>query len=398
MKFGLSTLLPKLFSQRWIQMMSVVDSLLSDLQDQLIEPIFNQYNVDTATNEQILNDIKTFGYELSYLDGFSSSREYLIRQYISLGRRIKGRGIKDSYEVIQRIYFQKGTVYPLYYDNISRYYIPYETWWDLYENLQIITTLDSEADNLLYFSPQYFDTQENFDNGVSFDYDVAVYGSPRKTKIPEGFLDTPELIETLDQFYEIQNLTRYVYVQIICRRLLGDSEFFDLNAMTSFIYDMNKNHRPTEVLYFFPKIYLYTKTDKTQTDILFEKYDETSTKNMRSIWLSDTMEDVQYIKYGTGYRDVLSGITDLVEQTQSYTINQMYIKEKTPIILSCFPIITRGVQTFSFSEIGLFNSLNQLIYYACFPSIIFPDNIRGGNEIYIKLDTEENITNFYNKI
>lgn len=399
MKFGLNTLLPKIFSQRWIQLMSVVDSILNEIQTESINIILDQFDIEKATNEQILDEIKFFGYEVSYLDGYTSTKEYLVRQYLSLDKRKKYRNLKEAYETILKIYFQKGTVYPLYYDVVSEYYIPYENWWNIIETLKIINILDSDKDNLLYYIAPYLDDSSLFDSFISFDYDVAVYGSPKKTNLSTAYLDTPDLIETLDQFYEIENITRYNYIQIICRKLLSDDSFFDYYSMFSFIYDMNNNHRSTEVLYFFPKIYLYTKNDNTETNIEIEKYDKSLLKNINSILLSGTLEDTQYIKYGTGYTDSsLIGITQLINQTQSFTISQVYIKEKTENILSFFTKVTKNVKAFSFSEIGLYNIYNELIYYACFPSIIFPDNINGGNEIYVKLDTEENVTNFYSTL
>ena len=398
MKFGLSTLLPKIFNERWVQFMSVVDSILDDLQTELVEPILYQYDIDNSTNQQIIDNIKYFGYTPSYLDGYSSTTEYLIREFITLSKRIKRRNNVESYELVLKIFFQKGTIYPLYYDIIDQQYIPYEDWWGIVESLKTIDTLDSDKDNLLYYSTNFFDDSSFFDSGVPFDYDIAIYGNPHRTNLPTGYLDTPELVETLDQFYKIKNITRYIYVSIICRKLLIDNYFFNFNAMTSLLYDLQNLHRPTEVLYFFPKVYLYTKNDKTETQIEIEKYDKSSITNINSIWIKDTLNDVQYIRYGIGYLNDVSTVYDLIEPTEEYTISQMYIKEKTDTVLSFFTQIIQNVKTFSFSEIGLYNIYNELIYYACFPSIIFPDNINGGNEIYIKLDTEENINIFYTNL
>lgn len=395
MKFGLSTLLPKLFSERWIQFMSVIDSVLGDLKDELVSPILNQHDITKATNDQIINAIKYFGYVPSYLDGFSSTTEYLTREYVTITDRIKKRNTKESYELVLNIFFQKGTVYPMFYDYVQDIYLPYLTWWDFSESTKTVNSLDPDKNNLLYYINTELDNGTTFDSNTHFDYAIAVFGSPKKTGLPEAFLDTPELIESLDQFHNIENMTRYIYVQMVCRKMLTDDSFLDFNAMTSLLYDLNDLHRPTEVLYFFPKVFLYTKNDNTETNIEIEKYDKTITKEIKSIMLSGTLEDVQTISYGTGYSQDLTGITSLVNLTQPFNLNHMYIKEKVPNTLHFFTTITANIKAFSFSEIGLYNIYNELIYYACFPSIMFPDNINGGNEIYIKLDTETNINNFY---
>jgi len=395
MKFGLNTLLPKIFSERWKQLMLVVDSILGDLQKELIEPILNQHNIETSTNLELIDSIRYFGYNVISLEGFTSTKEYLIRQYVTLGSRLKTRNLRNSYDSILKIYFQTGTMFPLYYDSVQRIYIPFETWWTFLENLKITDNLDAEKDNLLYYIPTFLDDYTFFDSGFIFDYDVAVYSIPQKTGVPKGYLDTPEIIQTLDQFHEVQYISRYIYVQMVCRKLLTDNCFLDFNEMSALLYDLNNLHRPTEVLYFFPKVSLYTKNDNTETNISIEKYDKSSTKEIKSIRLSGTLEDVQSIRYGTGYATNLVGISSLINETKIYSILNVYIKEKTPISFNFFPKIIPNVKAFSFSEIGLYNVYNELIYYACFPSIIFPDNINGGNEILIKLETEQNITEFY---
>lgn len=400
MKFGLSTLLPKSFSARWTQLMSVIDSILEDLQTEILDPIRDQHNISKASNEQILDDLKYFGYTPYYSEGFNSSKEYLTREYTTISDRIKKRNIKESYELILKIFYQKGTVFPLYFDYVENIYVPYEIWWGLLEDLVIVDTLDSDKDNLQYYTSLFFDDGSLFDDGTPLDYQVAVYSSPRKTNLPEGFLDTPEIIETLDQFFEIQNITRYISVQLICKNMLSDTSFFDFHEMSALVYDLKKNKRATEVLFIMPKMYLYTKDDYTATSTVIQKYDQSITKNINSIYNGaiGTLQDTTYIRYGTGYSDDASSVISMIEQTVEYTLSQVYIKERSDDVFNFSTKITRipvPSTAFSFSEIGLFDTYNRLIYYACFPSIIFPENTNGGNEIYIKIDSETNVNNFY---
>ena len=94
-------------STRWGEFIEAFQSLIEDdfIPDK-IEYIFNQFDIEEATEEQLVDLAYRLGFELSILTGYTSTTDYLQKEIRTIVARIKSKATRGGYRNINYIFVE----------------------------------------------------------------------------------------------------------------------------------------------------------------------------------------------------------------------------------------------------------------------------------------------------
>lgn len=163
---------------RWGELIEAYQSVLSELDEDLIEKMLNQYDLDNATITDYQNLLYRFGWNYSTYVGWTSQLEYFKRQALTCVDRIKYKNTRRAYLDELYVFNLTGDVYPLK-EETDETLTPYLDWWtspEVREDLD--QKLDPELPNILYIIPYGVDRGFALDVGYTFDEVTIYYDDP----------------------------------------------------------------------------------------------------------------------------------------------------------------------------------------------------------------------------
>lgn len=355
---------------RWGELIEAYQSIVGELDDDLIKKMLDQYDTDVATITDYINILEGFGWNYSSYDGWTASLEYFKRQALTCVARIKYKTTQRAYKNEFYIFNLIGNVYPLQRlvdDTLE----PYIEWWSDPETGEIINILDSEDDNVLYNIPLRFDGGFELDSIYTFDSTIAYYDNPKTSGLGPAYLDTPSTIIRLDQSSILDDLTRFILIQYEFNKVEDASYFLSTNSVKALYNDIKLIKRLTEQVYFEPILKLYYNTDgsvKTTTYLNFEQ-DGESVGEMKTILMDDQFTDLNKIIVGDGSHSTIDGtITNVVSPVQTITSANIVPDTENPRT-EFRKALNDKDQFVDFSEVACFDSSDNCFFYATFPMV-----------------------------
>lgn len=188
-------LLPsKMRTSMWGDLLTAYQKVDTQIRSGIINPIFNQYTV-SATSAELIKLGSFLGINILSLDGYTLSKEYLIKQIQTAVLRITSKTSRKSYNYIGYIYNLQSTVYPMMTSSEGALTSKLSTVYDPTSQIanQVIIS-DQEGDNLYYTQDTEnweTDQTDDFitDTNITTDFDFAIYGDPQSTGAEEAFTD-----------------------------------------------------------------------------------------------------------------------------------------------------------------------------------------------------------------
>lgn len=207
---------------KWKQFIQAVQAVFSDLKEQKIDRLVNQWIPEVATEEDLKNLIARFGWQLLQYNGWSSTSEYLKRQAQTLIERIKYKNCERAYLAEAFNYNLYAHVYPLVSIVANNTLSPFITFNESSESEDIIYTLDDSV------TDRYLDETDFFTSVI-----------------------------TLDQQSYIDKITRNILYSYTFNFVENANEFMGSNTLKTLVNDVAQIKRITEKIYYEPTLKVY---------------------------------------------------------------------------------------------------------------------------------------------
>jgi len=265
-------LLPtQLRDTRWADILTVVGSILEDIKVAKIDIIKTQNQIMNMTEDQLVQFALNFGYTIQYLDGYTSTIDYLRKEVYTIIPRILNRTTILGYNPIFTIFNLGGNVYPMTYSGMTLHLTPYETWSTSDEITDLPPdTLDADGDFILFTLPiGYLEDLIELDGGGALDSELPVYDDPAHSTKPAITLDDP-LFLALDVTSALAEVTRHLIIKYSHIYAENATEFLSMDTLLAFYIDVLNQKRRTEVIYFEPNLEIATTA---QEILAFDDFD-----------------------------------------------------------------------------------------------------------------------------
>ena len=371
MNINFKNLLPHIMRDtKWGELVEVVQSVVQTIYDEKINPLTLLYNLQNTNTTEIKKIISFFGYPLLTAEGFTSSLTFLRRQLYSIIFRISNKNTKLAYEIIFKIFYYIGNVYPLVKE--SDYLIPDEYWWENVENLDTPTTLDAEIDNILYYISLMTDVGLKVDKGYMVDYMHEI--SAGKSKYLPQYLDTINL-PFLDYFINTYNYTRHILISFTPFYIESESIWVSENTFKIFNNDCIQNKKEVEVLHYEINLPISINIDQTERIVSLTNYDKSINSSIISIININFLDLINFDYLILKNSQIEEQLIFEKENIKIINISNNNLKFRNKIYAKS--------KIISFDEIYLKNESLETLLYARFPKIEIPINIYTNIQINI---------------
>jgi hypothetical protein len=346
MGIAYKSLLPKVMqSNRWGQFIDAFQSIIDDVVTNLVQPIKTRFQYDLMTQDELLDMSARLGYNITYLDGYSSSESYFTKEILSIIPRVKTKTTRPGYQYLYKIFNLVGETFPIYY---------------------------------LYGSNHYtFQVQDNY-------WTTSIgRNSIFKTldQVPPLVLDTELILldsTTLTSAIPLRHFVLSYYNNFI----ENSTEFLSTNTLQAFYTDVKAMKRATEIPYFEPtiKFNLYSGQVSDVISTPLSDYNNTIVAQQQSILFKNNLSGIAYIQLGNGtYSDIAYATGGVY--SQQYIINNnsgelQYIEGYSEIKLHARKLITEKFKfqdsssgQMYFTEMAFLNSASGCVAYSTFPKI-----------------------------
>jgi hypothetical protein len=337
-------LLPKTMQDtRWGSLTEVWQSIWSDTKTDKVKLIFDQYDYESISDDDLKDLAVMFGFNLKSYTGYTSSSYYLQRQLETLVQRIKYKTTSTCYQYQGIPYNLISSGYSITYDNITQLYNVEESL--IGETYLGTTTLDREE-------PSYLD----------------VYYFP-----------------TLDGAENLYNLTRNFAFNYIHKFVESTTEFLSINTLKSLNNDIKQFKRVTDRCYFEPYLFFEFEGSGIPTYKQWTDYSGGSSVSQTNIAYTDQFTDFAQIRFGDGNHTSFSGITDvdsfifgidygtltnkIIESDEHYNFRTLISEGGS------YSGIVTGQHFSGFTEIAIWDSASGCILYSTFPKVQWEDTM-----------------------
>jgi photosystem II stability/assembly factor-like uncharacterized protein len=254
MNINYKKLLPKILQDnRWGEYAEAIQEVLEEIKEDKIDIIKLRYYIENMSEEDIITIAEELGYTIPYYTGYTSQREYLLRQLLTIIPRIQYRNCDDGYQKIAFIYNLIAFAVPTYSDV---YRLTPILDWDTFDEVEGAEyELDRGGDNALYV---YIDG-----GGVEH----YIYDTVKNDGYGELYSDTFPFV-ALDQDDIVGSITRHILFSYQFRGVESATEFISENTCKAMYYDIKNHKRRTEVIYFEP--YMEFNTEIPTDDVEYE--------------------------------------------------------------------------------------------------------------------------------
>lgn len=282
MNVNFKKLLPNILQNtRWGQLIEAFQEVLETIKLQKADRLKDQFILDNMTDNDLIRGGRSLGYNISYRDGFTSTPEYLKRQYLTIIPRILNRTLDKGYQHISNIYNLDYNTFPMYYKSEESRLVPITNW---------KTNLETETE------PQKLNT------GLK--------------------LNTPEF-PNLNKTNEIGSFTRNLLYSIQHNNIETADEFMSDNTFRALFGDVKRHKKRTEVMYYETNIELdHPLSDIISSGVnsqLYYSYDLSSSGEVRSYFTSGDLLGIHHIKLGNSKWNIDESNKDLITDVNAFT-------------------------------------------------------------------------------
>ena len=370
---------------RWGQYLEAFQSVMSTIKTNKVDIIENQYEIEKATNAQIIMMKDTLGYNFLTFDvAYPSSNQYLQREILTVTQRILNRTCKKAYDYNFYIYELNGTIYPMTYDGTTSILSPVTNWWTFNElEYNVVDRLDLGDDRILYY-----DSLGN-----------PIYASPKNFGFSAQTLDT-SAFPHLDMKTIHDTLTRHILISYAPRYIdnTADNEFFSTETLLAFYEDILYTKRATEIPYFEPICQVNcsgvavtgVKSNPASGTVNSTKenyysYDGTHSGLVTSFYFGGNVAEtiglsgIASVQFGTGgYNPITYDITKVQTPiilsgivSGLVSISDLdFITGKSPTRFNVRKKITQKCKFTDYNEIALLDQ-SGVVFYATFPQMTY---------------------------
>jgi hypothetical protein len=417
MAISFKKLLPvKMQTTRWGDLLTAYKVIDDQIRSDLVNPIFNQFT-EEATEEELIRLGATLGIKILSLDGWTLTKEYLLRQIRTAVPRITKKTSRRCYEYIGYIYNLKGIVYPMMTSSSGTLTSKLNTVYDPESQLAVeVIITDQEGDNLYYEEdvPDWTtdDGTDETDTNAITDYRIEVYGDPKETGLLEAFTDTDTVINTDAVIIDnkgtiVTQLTRNITYSYYHKFLENEGEWITTYTAQCLKNDVDQLHKDTETIYYEPWLKLEEDTVSGQiTNTNYFNYDFSVSGQIHNQFISGTMADVGWIQFGIGshWSSISGTIPYSVSGVQnlSYRIpfstsgivdsyipsgiaGWSYFSDPTPTSFDVHMIISENNKFTEFTELALLTNTSGCIFYSTFPIVQWHKSMNNNIRININL-------------
>lgn len=369
-------------------------------------------DIDLVSEKLLKTFFKYMGFPITSGEGYTSTKRYYNRQMETLAKRIRWKTTRQCYAYEFYVFMLYGSVIPLSIDNDS-YLVELDT--DFFDDFLKIPPLSLDygmdddgnplPDRVNLRLDQNLPNYEKVDF-PQFDDDHLLDENPtlfRDTKIPGPLL--PQLLPDNRWFLDNNNikgsLTRCFKIKYKPLYIEATNEFWVKDSARAFYNDVILFKRAIEHPYFEPQIYIkgYTAYQAPYVQT-FQNEDGTTSSSMISTYIKVGLQAVRYLRVGKGR---LAGGYNLLNTSSNPISNanlieqfdltaetgQLWTVESSPTQIKITPRIPsndgiRWIDNAFFSEIALYDTNNQLIFYASFPTVHY--DVHMLSSVFFQID------------
>lgn len=378
-------LLPKTMQNtKWGSLAEVWQSIWSDTKTDKAKLIFDQYDYESISDDDLKDLAIMFGFNLKSYTGYTSSSYYLKKQLETLVQRIKYKTTPICYQYQGIPYTLISNGYSVIYDDTTQLYSVDEA---LIGSAYLGTTrLDREDPG-----NQYYVSIVNCDSDLTTDSNPTYYSDtmqivliPPAEVLDEAYLDV-YYFPTLDGSTYLYSLTRNFVFDYIHKFVESETEFLSINSLKALHNDINQFKRITDRCYFEPYLFFEFEGSGIPTYKQWTDYSGGSVVNQTNISYTDQFADFTQIRFGNGAHTSFSGITDvnsfifgidynnltnkIIESDEHYNFRTLISEGGS------YSGIVTGQHFSGFTEIAIWDSASGCILYSTFPKVQWEDTM-----------------------
>lgn len=423
MAVSFKKLLPiKMQPTMWGDLLTAYQIIDSNIRTGVVNPIFDQYT-ENASNEELIKLGSFLGIKILSIDGYTLTREYLLRQIRTAVLRITTKTSRLAYKYLSYIYNLDNDIYPMMTSSTGNLASKLNTVYDPSSQLstEVIVT-DQEGDNKYY--DELVTGWETDDDADSFytdidlisDYTIEIYGTPRETGLVEAFTDTDTALTTdgviiNNQGTIINQLTRNMVYSYYHKFLENEEEWLTKYSCLCLKNDADQIHKATEVIYYEPWLKLESSAISGQVSHqTYYNYDFSISGQIHNVYKSGVISNAHWVQFGTGshWSDIsgipsnISGVQNFSYHIPSTVISGVVSGEIDPYIPSGVGgwnyfydptsgqfdidfIISERNKFTEFTELALLDSTSGCIFYSTFPKVQWHHSMYNNIRININL-------------
>ena len=386
MNFSFKKFLPfEMRETRWGELAEVIQSIYIDFKSDKINPIFNQYDIDEVSEDDIKELANLFGFNLKYLTGYTSTYNFLLKELLTIVPRIKTKTTPPSY-VLNGIPFNLiSNGYSVIYDEDISKYIGSES--SVVPYVEGTLYLDRADKKYVYYI-----SLVNCDEELVCDGSTILYSDTLERLSLDDTIDLTDTtldatnFPSLDGSNYIYYLTRNFIFNYVHKFVENEDEFMSINTLKVLLNDIKQNKKLTDRCYFEPYLFIETTSDNLETDKIWTDYEGTALTTQKNILITGDLSDVVKIRFGNSSHAIIDGsITDV----DNFTFEKDYDDDVSKITdesnhINFRLLITELQQFEAITEIALMDISDNCLLYSTFPKIQW-DSLMYTN---IKLDFE----------
>lgn len=418
MNISFRKLLPKkMRNTAWGELIDVFQDMYSDLKEEKVNRIFNQFDIDKNSKEEKIELAKTFGFNLLTLDGYTCTDDFINKEIRTIIPRIVSKTAMPSYNYTSYCFNLISNLYAISATNTGELSTArLSTIYDPETQITYATTeLDQGGDNILYFT-DYTPWQLDFETGDDWEFQLdsdeetrttldaqwIVYDDPIETGKEDTTLDSYDFL-TLDASTGtetgggeaiITQITRNLNYNYKHKFIENVNEFMSLETLKVLKNDIDQIHKATEVIYYTPILEISVNLNKTPKTQEYTSYDLSLTANQNSLLVGNLFNEYYYVEFGTGTQSisgVITGVNNFSYRYPDYNISGIIpsgvIHYFDNVCSGCiafdFNIEERNKFT-EFTECAIYDVNSGLVLYSTFPKMQWDKYMYNNVQFQIK--------------
>lgn len=387
MNFSFKKFIPKVMQEtKWGSLTEVWQSIYVDIKNDKIKAIFNQYDFDNITEQELRDLAVMLGFNLKTLNGYTSTLNFIKKEMLFLIPRLKTKTTPTCYQ-LQGIPFNIiANGYSIIYDNNLDKYIGDETL--IGSDVQGTVTLDREDKNYTYMGSLInLDNYINLDNSPFYYMDTLYRISiGTYTELAESYLDFYEF-PTLDGSSTLYSLTRNILFNYTHKFVESATEFISLNTLKVLKSDIDQFKRMTDRCYYEPYLHFDLNSDHSITNKTWTDYLGVATATQKNILIENSFTDWSGIRFGTSAHSVITtSITDVNNYSFSWDYRSGTNKIiETDINYTFRLLITEMQKITEFTELAVINMSGTCVLYSTFPKVQWDEGMYNNLKFEFKI-------------
>lgn len=386
MNFSFKNFIPRIMRDtKWGSLTEVWQSIYTNIKNDKIRAIFDQYDFDHITEQELRDLAVMFGFNLKTLNGYTSELDFIKKEVLFIIPRLEVKTTPGCF-LLQGLPFNLVSAgYSVIYDSsIDKYRVDESLLGSSYYGT---THLDREDRNYTYMKSII-----NLDEYISLDHSPA-YTPDVFQRVSIGtylsldpsYLDYDQF-PTLDGSLFLYSLTRNMTFNYQYKFVENTTEFLSVNTLKVLQSDINQFKRITDRCYYEPYLFFKLNSDKSITNKIWTDYEGNNSVTQKSILIKDTFENWATIRFGIGAHTTIDGT---IIDVQNYSFSWDYISNTNKIIESAIhynfrTLITEMQKITYFTELAVLDTDGDCVLYSTFPKVQWDSKMYSN----IKFDFE----------